>query len=483
MNKKGLNLLFLVLLLGVIGLPYTNDVAIDQRVARNVILLQSQDQSQIRSQLATVGDDMQWNRIYGGDDDDWASSVIETVDGGFIFTGATASFGKGINYDSWLVKTDAYGVIEWNQTYGSLGDDLTYSVIQTSDGGYALAGWTGIPMAGGDSWLVKTDAYGVMEWDQTYGNEWYTISKSIIQTADGGYMLAGYILSLETNNYDAWLMKTDANGDIQWKLTYGGPGTDKFFSVIQTDDSGYAFAGYTTSFGMGEEDFWLVKTDARGVVEWTQTYGDAGEEQAYGITQTTDGGFAIIGHTTSFDAVVSDVWLVNTDAHGVMKWNKLYGDSLLEWDKLYGGSSWDEAYSIIQTAEGGFILAGQTHSFEGHKDAWLVKLDTYGVMEWNKVVGGSEDDIANKVIQVTDGSYVLAGSTFSFGAGGRDAWLVKIGPPSIASSTRFIYNMAVFILFASFTIIRLWKKAPYIYGLIMLTAATIAILKLWKKRL
>jgi len=143
----------------------------------------------------------------------------------------------------------------------------------------------------------------------------------------------------------------------------------------------------------------------------------------------------------------------------------------------------ERSNAVIQTEDGGFVLIGHTTSFNAVvSDAWLVKIDAYGVVEWNKIVGGSEDDIVYAVIQATDGSFILAGSTFSFGAGGRDAWLVKTDPPGFASPTRFIYNLAVFILFATFTIIRLWKKAPYIYGLIVLMVATIAVLKLRKKK-
>ncbi len=329
---------------------------------------------------------------------------------------------------------------------------------------------------------MKTDTNGVMQWNQTYGSGMFDEAQSVIQTADGGFALVGSTLSVWASNFNGFLVKADVNGAMQWNQTYGGLGHDKSLSVIQTEDGGFAFAGFTTSTGAGDEDFWLVKTDAGGEIEWTQTYGGTGVERAYAVIQTEDGGFVLIGHTTSFNAVVSDAWLVKTDSHGVMKWNKLYGDSLLELDKLYGSSSWDEAHSVIQTADGGFILAGITHSFGSHKDAWLVKIDAYGVVEWNKIVGGSEDDIANSVIQAADGSFVLAGATFSFGAGGRDAWLVKTDPPSIVSPTRFIYNVTVFVLFATFTIIRLWKKAPYIYGLITLMIATIAILRLRIKK-
>lgn len=167
-------------------------------------------------------------------------------------------------------------------------------------------------------------------------------------------------------------MKTDAIGNMHWNQTYGGLGSDKSLSVIQTMDGGFALAGHTTSFRVGDENFWLVKTDASGTIEWTQTYGGAEEERAYAIIQTVDGGFILIGHTTSFDAVISDAWLVKTDSHGEMEWNKLYGESLLEWDKLYGGASWDEAHSIIQTADRGFVLAGYTDSLMGRIDAWLV---------------------------------------------------------------------------------------------------------------
>ena len=482
MGNKALILFYLTLLLGVCGLAWMDNVGLnvglENATNRSVSLSQYKEQFT----LSFVEADMQWDQTYGGVLDDLAYSVIQTTDGGFALTGSTSSFGVLNNYDGWLVKTDSHGVMEWDQTYGEFFDDSTYSVIQTGDGGFVLAGFTSNSRGGGDAWLVKTDKYGFMKWNQTYGDGWFNDARSVIQTMDDGFVLVGSTLSFGANNFDGFLVKTDANGVMQWNQTYGGLGRDKSFSVIQTMDGGFALAGYTTSSGVGDENCWLVKTDASGTIEWTQTYGGAGEERANAIIQTGDGGFILIGHTTSFDAVISDAWLVKTDSHGEMEWNKLYGDSLLEWDKLYGGSSWDEAHSVIQTVDGRFVLAGYTYSFDGRKDAWLMKIDAYGVMEWNKIVGGSEDDIVNAVIQATDGSYVLAGSTFSFGAGGRDAWLVKTDPPGIASPARFIYNLAIFILFATFTIIRLWKKVPYIYGLIVLVVATITVLKLWKKR-
>lgn len=478
MANKGLILFYFTLLFGVCGLPWTDNAGLEDATTRSAPLPQHQE----RFMLSVAEAAMQWDQTYGGVFDDWAYSVIQTTDGGFALTGSTASFGVQYNYDGWLVKTDTYGVMEWNQTYGSIFDDSTYSVIQTVDGGFALAGYTSTTSVGGDAWLVKTDANGVMQWNRTYGSGMFDGAQSVIQTADGGFALVGSTLSIWASNFDGLLVKADVNGVMQWNQTYGGLGRDKSLSVIQTMDEGFAFAGFTTSTGAGDEDFWLVKTDAGGKIEWIQTYGGTGEERANAVIQTEDGGFVLIGHTTSFNAVVSDAWLVKTDAHGVMKWNKLYGDSLLEWNKLYRGSSWDEAHSVIQTVDGGFVLAGITDSLEGRRDAWLVKIDAYGVVEWNKIVGGSEDDIANSVIQATDGSFVLAGSTFSFGAGGRDAWLVKTDPPGIASPTRFIYNLTVYILFATFTIIRLWKKAPYIYGLIALMGATITVLRLREKK-
>ena len=303
---------------------------------------------------------MLWMKSYGRggiykDEQDYAFSVVQTSDGGYAIAGVKYTYAEG--GDFWLVKTDASGNMMWNKTYDGAGDDWAYSVIQTGDGGYAIAGYS--TSLGG--WLIKTDAFGNVEWNKTYDGVPY----SLIQTSDGGYALAGVGYYDVYHLGDAWLVKTDADGNVQWNKTYGGLYRDIAYCVVQTVDGGYAIAGYTLSFGVfGWQDFWLVKTDADGNVQWNKVYGGTEGDLATSLVQTRDGGYAIAGYTLSFGAGGFDFWLVKTDALGN-----------LQWSQAYGGAYDEYAYSLIQTRDGGYAIAGETGSFgAGETDFWLVKV-------------------------------------------------------------------------------------------------------------
>jgi hypothetical protein len=357
-----------------------------------------------------------WDKTYGGMDADFGwGDLFQTSDGGYAISGDTKSFGAG-KKDFWLVKTDVAGNMQWNQTYGGPGREYHTAMCQTSDGGYALVGDTNSSGAGDwDFWLVKTDVAGNMLWNQTYGGPGRETEPGVCQTSDGGYAMAGYTESFGAGGQDAWLVKTDASGNMEWNQTYGGTGDDYTYSVVATSDGGYAIAGSTNSFGAGSNDFWLVKTDAVGNMQWNQTYGGVGFEVEMNMIQTLDGGYAMLGLTVSFGVGGGDFWLVKTDSLGNMVWNM-----------TYGGTGMDFGVHVLQTAEGGYAIIGYTNSFgAGANDFWLVKTDVAGNMQWNQTYGGKDADEGWSLIQTSDGGYALAGNTESFGAGGKDAWLVK----------------------------------------------------------
>ncbi len=220
------------------------------------------------------------------------------------------------------MKTDSQGDEEWSKTYGGQNRDLAHSVVQTDDGGYALAGLTGSYSTGlEDFWLVKTDSQGDEEWSENYGGQNRERAYSVAQTDDGGYGLVGYTESYGEGIYDFWLVKTDSQGDEEWSRTYGGQNDDLAHSVVQTDDGGYALAGLTKSYGAGWEDFWLVKTDSQGDEEWSENYGGQNRDLAHSVVQTDDGGYGLVGGTTSFGAGGGDAWFVKS-------WPPfMYGDS------------------------------------------------------------------------------------------------------------------------------------------------------------
>ena len=309
---------------------------------------------------------------------------------------------------------------EWNRTYGGTGDESAQALVQTSDGGYALAGVTGSFGAGeSDFWLVKTDANGNEEWNKTYGGTGSDFARALVRTVDGGYALAGSTASFGAGYWDIWLVKIDAAGNEEWNQTYGGTSDDGVGALVQTVDGGYALAGGTYSFGAGSSDFWLVKTDAAGTMQWNRTYGGIDTDRAYALVETVDGGYALAGHTYSFGAGESDFWLVKTDASGNAQWNK-----------TYGGTSWDDesAQALVRTSDGGYALAGGAKFLLGENriNFWLVKTDASGNAQWNKTYGGIDVDVAYALVQTVDGGYALAGQT-SLGVGSGDFWLVKIG--------------------------------------------------------
>ncbi len=254
-------------------------------------------------------------KAYGGANWDYAYSVQQTSDGGYIVVGSTASFGAG-EENIFLIKTDANGNIIWAKTYGGTEYDRAYSVQQTSDGGYIVAGYTFSFGAGSDVFLIKTDANGNVIWAKTYGGTNWDEAFSVQQTSDGGYIVAGYTGSFGAGGGDIFLMKTDANGNLQWAKTFGGTGWDEAFSVQQTSDGGYIVAGRTSSFGAGFYNAFLVKTDANGNIQWAKTYGGTGFDYAYSVQQTSDGGYIVAGRTSSFGAGSVDIFLIKTDANG-----------------------------------------------------------------------------------------------------------------------------------------------------------------------
>ena len=253
-------------------------------------------------------------------------------------------------------------------------------------------------------------------WNKTFGGYSTERGWSVQQTSDGGYILAGDTRSYGAGGSDFWLVKTDSDGNKEWDKTFGGTGLEWPCSVQQTSDGGYILAGRTDLYGAGNIDFWLVKTDSNGNKEWDKTFGGTSGDEAHSVQQTFDGGYILAGDTGSYGATGnSDFWLVKTDSEGAK-----------QWDRTFSGFCSDGAESVQQTSDGGYILAGYTDSYgDSGFDFWLVKTDSSGNKEWDKTFGGTDRDEAYSVQQTFDGGYILAGNTKSYGAGGSDFWLVK----------------------------------------------------------
>jgi predicted secreted protein len=336
-----------------------------------------------------------WSRTFGGSQDDHASWLQQTRDGGYIIIGRTESFGAG-EIDVWLIRTDSKGNIQWKRTFGGSTIDRGSFVQETKDGGFILVGSTnsyGLGI-GTKVWLIKTDSRGNKLWDRTF-SKYDAMNNSgacVRQTRDAGYILLGYTQSYP-GDFDFWLIKTDSYGRKEWDRAFGGPAEDQY-------------------------DVLLIKTYANGSIQWERTFGGTGLSWGESVQQTEDGGYFLFGSTNSRGAGGSDFWLIKTDSGGN-----------IQWERTFGGSRDDRGYSIQQTTDGGYILLGTTESYgEGGEDIWLIKTDARGNKEWDKTFGGSGDDYGHSVQQTMDGGYILLGSTESYGAGEKDFWLIKYYP-------------------------------------------------------
>ncbi len=439
----------IVLLLSFIGLilgfQNLNNFAVGEPNGRNNV-----------NSTSTIMFNMEWNQTFGGLANDGARSIIGTSDGGYAIIGWT--YGYISNEDIWLVKTDANGQAQWNTTYGGMNTDsirhlATDTLIQTADGGFVLFGGTKSYGAGdNDFWLIKTDANGQVEWNTTYGGALADWPGSFIQTADGGYALTGNTDSYGAGNVDGWLVKTDVNGQVEWNTTYGGTEYDNLWSVVQTADGGYVLAGNTESYGAGNRDGWLVKTDINGQAQWNYTYGGIETDSIPFLIQLVDGGYVLAGNTEYYgQADWGGAWLLKMDVTGQVLWNYTYGGR--------------NVFSLIQTADGGYALTGYI-AIEGSGkaedswliDCWLIKIDANGKMVWEKIFGGKEIDVGSDLLQAADGDLVIAGWTGSYGAGNNDMWLLKTAdspPPPAAPGLEVVpLLLAVSVL----VFWRRWKK-------------------------
>jgi predicted RNase H-related nuclease YkuK (DUF458 family) len=373
-----------------------------------------------------IGFGQSWEKIFGGTNDDDGLSVQQTTDGGYIITGGTKSFGNG-STDFYLIKTDGNGDSIWTKTFGGTNYDYGWSVQQTTDGGYIITGTTeSFGNGSTDFYLIKTDGNGDSIWTKTFGGTNYDEGYSVQQTTDGGYIVCGRTKSFGNGNNDVYLIKTDGNGDSIWTKTFGGTSSDYGKSVQQTTDGGYIITGMTESFGNGFDDVYLIKTDGNGDSIWTKTFGGTNDDYGNSVQQTTDGGYIITGGTKSFGNGSTDFYLIKTDGNG---------DSI--WTKTFGGTSWDNGWSVQQTTDGGYIITGTTESFgNGLSDVYLIKTDDNGDSLWTKTFGGTTNDYGKSVQQTTDGGYIITGGKDSpFGNGGNDVYLIKTDGNGNVTST------------------------------------------------
>ena len=364
--------------------------------------------------IPIVGFGQGFQKTFGGDSLDIGYSVQQNSDGEYIITGSTGSYGNG-DSDVYLLKTDANGDSLWSKTFGGANQDYGSSLQLTSDGGYIITGRTEYINGDKDVYLIKTDENGDSLWTKTYGGSSVDFGLFVKQTTDDGFIIAGGTESYGNGGRDVYLLKTDTNGDTLWTKTFGGSVFDVGTCVQQTTDSGYIIIGGTNSFGNGNRDAYLIKTDANGDTLWTKTFGGTAFDLGNSVKQTTDGGYIITGRTVSFGAGDKDVYLIKTDSIGAELWYQ-----------TFGGSAFDLGNSVKQTSDGGYIIAGGTNSSgSGDRDAYLIKTNASGSELWSRTFGGASFEVANSLQLTSDGGYIIIGGTDSFGNGDRDFNLIK----------------------------------------------------------
>lgn len=368
---------------------------------------------------ASAQPDTLWTRTYGGPGNDHGSMSLSTSDGGVITVGWTDSWGGGL-FDAWLLRLDGYGNLVWSRTFGGTGNDYGYAVAETADGSFVLSGETRSFGAGGaDVWMIKVDASGNELWRKTFGGAGNEFGRAMLSTGDGGFVIGGSTNSWGAGEYDFLLLRTDSHGNPVWLRTYGGPGSDWARGMDHGPEDGFLITGYTYSYGAGNADFWLVRTDSEGVELWNRTYGGSDTDRGYSVRQIADGGFALTGLTSSFGVDFADFWLVRTDGEGSELWNSSFGGLGNDWAKC-----------VMELPEEGFLITGSTASRGAEADdVWLLATDTSGNAVWDVTFGGPGSDSGNHVTAMPGGGFLVTGWTASFGEGGNDLWLVRTGPP------------------------------------------------------
>ncbi|MCH8904949.1 MAG: T9SS type A sorting domain-containing protein [Bacteroidetes bacterium] len=352
-----------------------------------------------------------------------------TSDGGFIIVGTTTSSGEGLT-DIYLVKTDSDGNVQWVKTHGGTGKDWGRYVEQTSDGGYIITGFTESFGAGSqDVILLKTDSTGDFMWAKTFGGPNFERGYCVRETPEGDYLIAGFTESFGAGSSDAYVIKCNSVGDSIWTKTFGGITFDQVLYAEFTYDGKYIFSGRTNSFGAGQTDVYLIKTDTSGTILWQKTYGDYDWEEGYTVMETPDTNYIIHGRTVSNTAGGSDVYLLKVDR---------YGTAL--WAKSYGGAEWEASFDMDITQDGGYILCGYTESFgpllsdepnvngpEGSDSSqmWLIRTDINGDTLWSRQYGGFLKDEGFAVRALSDGGFIAMGIERSFGVDSFDCHLVR----------------------------------------------------------
>ncbi|TXD51805.1 MULTISPECIES: hypothetical protein [unclassified Polaribacter] len=412
----------------------------------------------------TNSNQIEFIKTFGGSKNDVLQSIVKTSDGGYATLGYTQSNNFDIttktdeSFDFWVMKFSSDDAVLWSKTYGGSDDDRGADIIATSDGGFALLGYSKsannnlTTNAGAqDFWILKISGMGTILWQKTFGYAGADTGIALLQTQDNGYVVTGVLDVTASNGQgnsksaqkhaggDIWVLKLNNFGDTEWSQYYGGSFTDSPFGIEETEDNSYIIAAssdsedFNISNNKGSYDFWILKIASDGNLIWEKSFGGSEIDEARAITKTNDGNFLIVGDTRSSDKDVSnnnggaDLWML-----------KIASDGNLIWEKTIGATSFDVARSISKTDDHGFIIAGNSRSSDagftnnGQNDAWVLKVDTNGNTVWQKFIGGSENDVLFDAVQVNNQSIIAVGESISANGdipenkGFSDALIIKI---------------------------------------------------------
>jgi hypothetical protein len=432
---------------------------------------------------------IEWQKTYGGNQADILNTFEPTPDGGFIAGGYTTSGATGEKteasnggLDIWIVKLDGSGAIQWQNSIGGSGDDYVNVVKPTNDGGYIVLAGSDSNISGDktensrgglDYWILKLDASGNIVWQKTYGGSSPDFDAYGQQTADNGYIVAGYSDSGATGDKteasngqrDFWVLKLDPTGDITWQNAMGGSLIDRVQAALQTTDGGFIVGGFSTSPLSGDKteanyggtDYWIVKLDASGNITWQNTVGGNASDAFRDLTIATDGGYLLGGYSLSGISGEKtedsngdyDYWVVKLDSNGAV-----------QWQNTIGGAGTDYLRDLKPNADGGYLVAGysdsgatgdKTEASNGGYDYWLVSLDASGNIAAQNSIGGSADESAPYILSVAGGGYVMAcasasgvsGDKSEASRGSEDYWIFKVSEAILSGTNHASHTFTI----------------------------------------
>lgn len=453
--KQILTILFISICLCIFSCSTSEEVS-DDPISKDETIEDPITDSEPNEEDPPVGNSITFSKTFGGSAEDIARLVLQTPDDGYLLIGRSESTNGDVTsnsggFDYWVVKLNEEGNFEWEKSYGGSGLDDPQSVALTSDGGFVISGFTDSSdgditgfHGGHDIWIIKLDGSGNLQWQKAIGGSGYEHASSVIQTTDGGYILAGDTNSVDGNAYteepanlDSWIVKLDGSGEILWNKRLGGTNKDYGIEILEVLDSGYLVAGHSQSQdgdvtgNHGQSDYWVTQLDMEGDIVWEKSFGGSNDEFLHEIHPTMDDGYVILGFSESFDGDISeptfnaDIWVIEIDAVGNLIWEKSIGDS----------KGLQSLVSIQENQFGDLFLTGLSHNTEGNhglSDCWLVKLAANSEIVWEKSFGGADFDAGFSIKKTSDGGVVIGGYSKSSdedlteNKGNLDFWILKL---------------------------------------------------------